>query len=125
MILELGSNNGAQYSMLSCLILQVCFSTSVVQAIQTFWGFVSTMLVRESLKSRYQNLGRLSAVWVNFQVLEVNLFCAPKTIVILLNRCLTLLLNPSFYDVFFGDECTDHSKDSGSNFARVVGGSCG
>ena len=101
MILEVGSNNSAQYSISSCLIPQVCSSTSVLQAVQTFLGFVSTMLVRDSLKSRYQNLRRLSAVWVNFQVLEVNLFCVPKPSVILLSRCLTLLLNPSFQDVFF------------------------
>jgi len=56
---------------------------------------------------------------VNFQVLEVNLFCVPKPIVVLLCRCLTSLLNPSFYDYFFGDECTDHSQDSGSNSVKV------
>lgn len=55
-------------------------------------------------------------------MLEVNLFCVP--IVILLDKCLTLLLNPSFYDVFFEDECTDHLLDPGSKFAQVVGGSC-
>lgn len=70
-----------------CLILQVCSSTSVLQAVQNFLGFASTMLVRDSLKSRYQNLRRLSAVWVNFQVLEVNLFCVLNPIVILLSRC--------------------------------------
>jgi hypothetical protein len=38
MILEAGSNNSAQYSMSSCSILQVCSSTLVLQAVQTFLG---------------------------------------------------------------------------------------
>jgi len=62
MILEAGSNSSAQYSMSSCSILHVCSSTSVLQAVQTFLGFVSTMLVVPEFEATFCSVGEFSGV---------------------------------------------------------------